>query len=153
MSGKNSGNGFPGCLWDLGNWCNMIRFCFITLASLMSTTYLLSSLISNRVNCVPFGEIWSKSYHLVLGDISYKYWKVLPNLINIIMLFDWLEGIAIILLRAGLIEGYFEFKALKQEFPSWCNGLTNTTGNCEVVGSIPDLAQWVKDPALPWAVV
>ena len=31
--------------------------------------------------------------------------------------------------------------------------LMNPTRNHEVVGSVPVLAQWVKDLVLPWAVV
>ena len=35
------------------------------------------------------------------------------------------------------------------EFPSWRQRLTNPTRNHEVAGSVPALAQWVNDPALP----
>ena len=41
------------------------------------------------------------------------------------------------------------FKNLKQEFPSVAKWLANPTRNHDVSGSIPGLAQWVDDPALP----
>ena len=37
----------------------------------------------------------------------------------------------------------------KQGVPVVAQWLTNPTGNHEVLGSIPALAQWVDDPALP----
>ena len=43
-----------------------------------------------------------------------------------------------------------KIEKISEGVPTVAQWLTNLTSNHEVVGSIPGLAQWVKDLPLPW---
>ena len=52
----------------------------------------------------------------------------------------------------ALVQGT-HLKMVALGVPLMAQRFKNPTRNREVAGSIPGLAQWVKDPALPGAVV
>ena len=51
-------------------------------------------------------------------------------------------------LKQNFKSWFISIRGLNKEFPLWLRGLRIQHSVHEDVGLIPDLAQWVKDPAL-----
>ena len=62
------------------------------------------------------------------------------------------ESWPFVISSTNLFKGFFLFVCF-MEFPSWLSRLRTQRSLCEDVGPTTGLAQWVKDPTLPQAVV
>ena len=125
-------------------WFGYFLYLFVPI-SLLSKNFPLCLLVQIHMKKYMTGSI-SRPYH-ASSRLLTSFWTSysLTRCLDMVHLIVGQTG------SCGMEEGFLRQR--RWGIPVMAQRLRNLTSIHEDVGSTPGFAQWVKDPALPWAVV